>query len=612
MTINILVTRPADQAQALCELLHAASANAYAFPTIEIEAERSYALEKCIKKFDVFDIIIFTSVNAVKHSVPLIKQYWPLLPAQIRFAAIGNSTKNAIEQQGWICHIFPKTAYSSEALLQTDEMQALTGKAVLILTGKDGLDHLAENLQARKNAVKIATCYQRIVPNYTASAIMNLEKNNFDFIVCTSNESLKNLSLILSKRTLKKFQDAQIIAFSPRINTLAKSLGFTKQPIIATPASDAAIVAAITQCKRKIMTASTNPKEIKPAIKITEPPKSIEAPKPNAFVAIIAIVIAVLALIEGAYLNNTVRLLHSNADKTSQQATTALSNQSQQLTELSNQLKQLQAENAKNNQQISDNQAALQSLQDIKFLNNTHWTLAEIKYLLTVAQYNLKLTNSPATALVILEKIDNQLQQLNNPRVLSLRQQVITAITQLKALPVIDYAGALMQLNVVSEQLKQMPLLVNTANGTEQNFVSPVATTGWRKYWNASLTALEKLVVIRHQDQSIEPLITPKEQQFLEENIQAKLSQASWALLRHNQSVYELSLQQALNWIQTYYMPNTPSFNGTVDSLQSLMKIDLSQELPDLSSAIDLTNNILKTSGNAPANNVNTTVKGAH
>lgn len=599
--VDICITRPTQQNVNLCRILDEHGAKPYTFPTIEIIAKSSATLKKLIEDLPEFNLLIFTSANAVTHCAALIKHTWPTLPVGIKIAAIGKSTKNAIEAQGWTCDISPEIDYSSAGLLATEALRSMSKQTVLILTGKDGLNDLTTTLRQRGNNVKIGICYQRIVPKYSASAIIELVKNKFDFIVCTSNDSLNNFALILGTQTIKKFRETQIIAFSSRINALAKSLGFIKEPIITTMASDEAIVETIIKYKGRTMTEKNKAHESKekeqPAkspAKSEIPSKNIDTPKPIVLMSLVAIIFSLLALVEGAYLNHKTKTAHHAVTESSEQLKIAINNQNQQLAMVANQLKQLQSNINNNALKLNATQMALHALKDVKFMDNTRWSLAEIKYLLTMAQYNLTITPAPDTALAILEKVNGQLKQLDNPTTLPLRQQVLIAITQLKSLPSIDYAGTLMQLNAVSNQLNTMPLFINSQNGEKQNFAPTAESKGWRKYWNASLQTLEKLVVVRHQNSSAEPLITPKEQMFLEENIQAKLSQASWALLQHNQAVYNLSLQEAINWIQTYYTPNDAATVSIINTLQSLMKVNFSLQLPDLTSTLLLTQQLLE------------------
>lgn len=239
---TILITRPADQSSYLHELLKREGANVIALPTIEIFPEKSTTISPVIQQLNEYAIVIFTSVNAVKHSIQLLNHYWSSLPPNIQLAAIGASTKQALEKQGWQCNIFPETNFSSEGLLELEFFHTIKNKNILIITGKNGRDYLANTLKSRQALVTEVLCYERKMPKYSNLIIIDLTKHKIDFIVCTSNESLENLAKILGDSLLKKFEQAQIIAFSNRIKNLAKHLGFIKTPIITTTPSDIGIV----------------------------------------------------------------------------------------------------------------------------------------------------------------------------------------------------------------------------------------------------------------------------------------------------------------------------------------------------------------------------------
>lgn len=330
--------------------------------------------------------------------------------------------------------------------------------------------------------------------------------------------------------------------------------------------------------------------------------KQYDSLRPVYLMCIIAIIIAVLALLESAHLSKQTRKLEHDQANHTKLLNEKFTGQTQEFSSLSNQLQQLQTTMAANQLKITATIDALKDLKQARFANNSHWMLTQIKYLLNLAQYNLQLFPAPETALAILQKVNEQLVAVDDPNALPLRQQVINAIAALNALPPIDYAGILMQLNAVGNQLKNMPLLINTATGTAQTLSDTDATKGWRKYWHESLEKLEKIIIIRHQSAAAAPLITPDQQQFLEQNIQARLSAASWALLQRNQKVYILSLQDAINWIQTYYSPNAAATNNAVATLQTLIKINLQPQLPNLSQSIQLTTTLL--------NNKQPTIKG--
>lgn len=242
--LSILVTRPARQNEQLRQLLEDIQLKPVLFPTIAIQDLWSQELEYAFQQLNTFDIVIFTSNNAVLHSEKFIKQYWPVLPRHCQFAAIGGKTKETLIAEGWSSILCPNDKFNSEALLALPEFQSITNRSILIVTGKNGRQHLADILEQRGAKVQFAICYERQVPAYPSSIIMHIKQNNFAFIVCSSNESLLNLSDLLQK-DLRNLQQSQIIGFSERLVPLAAELGFLKKPIIAATASDEAIVAAI-------------------------------------------------------------------------------------------------------------------------------------------------------------------------------------------------------------------------------------------------------------------------------------------------------------------------------------------------------------------------------
>lgn len=239
---TILITRPEGQNQKLCELLSEQGAKVIAFPTIAIQPLESSS--DC-SNLSEFDVAIFTSVNAVKFSVPQLLQSHKVWPKKLKVAAIGNSTKKVLEDYDLPCHYIPASNFSSESLLKLAEFQHLNGKKILIVTGANGRLFLQEALKARGATIEKLFCYQRKVPNYPASAIIRLSELKIDVIVCTSNSSLKNLAGILGKPLASEYKSMQIIGFSARIIPLATQLGFTKTPIITAEASDESVLTAM-------------------------------------------------------------------------------------------------------------------------------------------------------------------------------------------------------------------------------------------------------------------------------------------------------------------------------------------------------------------------------
>ena len=86
--VTVLVTRPRDQAAALCEPLQQAGAVVLLLPTLAIEpsaigpAQRSLILD-----LDQYAFVICVSPNAARLGLDALADYWPQWPVQQQWLA---------------------------------------------------------------------------------------------------------------------------------------------------------------------------------------------------------------------------------------------------------------------------------------------------------------------------------------------------------------------------------------------------------------------------------------------------------------------------------------------------------------------------------------------
>src|SRR3569833_2529142 len=78
--LTVMVTRPAHQAERLCELIRAAGGEALAFPVLESGTVDDAAPDRArLARRDEFDIALFVSSNAVDHAAALVVVFGVLL-----------------------------------------------------------------------------------------------------------------------------------------------------------------------------------------------------------------------------------------------------------------------------------------------------------------------------------------------------------------------------------------------------------------------------------------------------------------------------------------------------------------------------------------------------
>ena len=91
--LSVLVTRPAHQAEQLCEMIEQAHGRPVRFPAMEILGPADkHATRRQLDTARHADLLIFVSANAVQYAFPLLPDQ---LPFDIDVAAVGNATARA-------------------------------------------------------------------------------------------------------------------------------------------------------------------------------------------------------------------------------------------------------------------------------------------------------------------------------------------------------------------------------------------------------------------------------------------------------------------------------------------------------------------------------------
>jgi len=244
--VGVLVTRPAHQAQGLCQLVEQAGGRPILFPALEIlDIDDTGPLLALIDRLDEFDIAIFISPNAVSKALNLIRGRRPL-PQHLQLAAVGKGSAKALTSNGLKPHIYPATRFDSEALLELPAMQDVNGKRIVIFRGDGGRELLAETLRERGAQVEYAECYRRATPKGDIGALLKRwARGEVHIVTVTSAETLRNLFDMVGQLGRQWLQKTPIVVVSARAAELARELGCKVEPIVASQASDEAILAAI-------------------------------------------------------------------------------------------------------------------------------------------------------------------------------------------------------------------------------------------------------------------------------------------------------------------------------------------------------------------------------
>lgn len=246
--LGVLVTRPAHQAGALCELIEQAGGRAIRFPVLEIEASHDAATEACLDRLAEYDLLVFVSPNAVQHGMERVAVHGGL-PTGLKLAVVGEGSARALEARtGRRADVCPAERYETEGLLALPGLQDMRGRRVLILRGQDGRGLLGETLRERGAVVDYAEVYRRRLPRADKGRLASLlAAGEVDWLTVTSSEGLRNLLLLAGSENARDLLKLPIVVVSERTAALATELGFVHPARIAMPISDQGILMAVAQ-----------------------------------------------------------------------------------------------------------------------------------------------------------------------------------------------------------------------------------------------------------------------------------------------------------------------------------------------------------------------------
>ncbi len=249
---RVLVTRPAAQAESLCQMIEARGAAALRFPTLEIQGPADPdSLWRALDDLERSDWAVFVSANAVDGALDALAP-GRKLPVALKLAVVGGPTARVLERRGYRVDACPTENFSSEGLLAHPAMQAVAGQRFAIFRGNGGRDELARVLAERGAVCAYVEAYRRARPVTDARRVTQLGvRGGVDFVLANSAESLENLWEMLDGERNAWVAHVQLIIPSLRLVPVAARRGFVKPPLVAENATDQAMIDALVEgCAR--------------------------------------------------------------------------------------------------------------------------------------------------------------------------------------------------------------------------------------------------------------------------------------------------------------------------------------------------------------------------
>lgn len=234
------------------------------------------------------------------------------------------------------------------------------------------------------------------------------------------------------------------------------------------------------------------------------------------------------------------------------------------------------------------------------------WAVSEVEQLLIIANQRLQLAQDYETTVIALQAADHRLHALADPSLTPVRKLLAKEINELQSSDRTDISGLSLRLSGLIDSVESLPVSLQftyqptETSGTEEAPGTETKAKDKKKdsgFWSEFLRDIKGLVQTRHNVESYKPLLMPKQQYFLRENLKLLLLGAQQALLRNDNDVYLHNLKSAKQWVDQYFDTNTQAIRHLKSELDALSSTKLVRKTPDISASLTLLRKLTRENG---------------
>ncbi len=215
------------------------------------------------------------------------------------------------------------------------------------------------------------------------------------------------------------------------------------------------------------------------------------------------------------------------------------------------------------------------------------WRLAEVDYLLVLANSEMQLRGRADTALAALEAADERLEALADPAMTPIREALAEDRARLRELEEPDVTGKAVRLSGLKGQVAELALDRGAIRQPAEVDETPEDPGPWQRFRRRGAEVLSDLVVIRHEEARDRPLLAPEQEYFLRRNLELQLATARLALLEEEPEIWDDSLAEARAWLDSYFDREDSAVAAFREDLEALAEVDIARERPELTRALD-------------------------
>lgn len=257
------------------------------------------------------------------------------------------------------------------------------------------------------------------------------------------------------------------------------------------------------------------------------------------------------------------------------------------LAEITSRIEQLQ-------QHQKDLQASSEKLYELFGRDENGWQLAEVEYLMRIAQHKLILENDFEGAAITLQAASDRIATTGDMGLLPVRVKISDEIAELKTRRRADLVGMTLKLSQLGQQIRGLrpgfQPQINTGNQAEN--ATQTLQTEEAGLEERVRSFLGSLVSIKRDTES-----PPTQTEALVINVGEKLEDnlklTRWAVLERDAFQYQRLMKENIELFQQFYNLDDAANHDFYSQLQALQKAEIKPEKPDINGSLEMLKKII-------------------
>lgn len=223
---RVLITRPREHAERLAARLRALDIEPVIVPAVSFEPPATYnPVDDAVRGLDRYQWVLFTSRTGARVFFERVAAAGRTLPTQIRWAAVGPGTAEALRDHG-IGKVWTPSRYLSETV--GVELPAKPGDHVLRVRAETASPLPAERLRARGVVVDEVVAYRTVeAPPESSRRLKEALAGGLDGVIFTSASTVRGFAqLVRTARVDRQIERLAFIAIGPVTADALRALGW--------------------------------------------------------------------------------------------------------------------------------------------------------------------------------------------------------------------------------------------------------------------------------------------------------------------------------------------------------------------------------------------------